>query len=141
MYEEKVDVFIDFLSKEANAAEEDIERMEYASMTMRFDMSTDHQQDKVIPCWNRSAQPGATYFMSNVIHYVHIICLHSCGHEAGFTRFSRNMVYTRSEEVNVTKTSDDIISTVADVLLGSKVPKYPPPPMFKSSCNKDGKVL
>lgn len=76
-YAEVEDAYNLFLRKGRSATALDMERVADAAMGLKFDMSTDFRQDKGIPFWNRSAQPGATYFMSNVTHYVHILCLHS----------------------------------------------------------------
>lgn len=64
-----------------------------------FEVYLDYQQDKSVPSWNRSPQPGPTYFMSGETHYVHIFCAESCGEAAGPSRFSRNLVYSLSERV------------------------------------------
>lgn len=78
--------------------------------------------------------------MSNVTHYVHILCRHSCGAASVPTRFSRNLVYTRSEEVNGAKTPDDTLNTVADCLLGSTDTLFEQPEMFRTGYNKYEKV-
>eukprot|EP00170_Pyropia_yezoensis_P005454 contig_22133_g5468 len=44
-----------------------------------FEVSSDYQEDKSVPSWNQSPQPGPTYFMSGETHYIHIFCLESCG--------------------------------------------------------------
>ena len=71
-----------------------------------FDVSSDYQQDKVVPSWNESPQPGPTYFMSGETHYVHIFCAESCGYPTGPPRFSRSLIYSRSERVGGSKSSD-----------------------------------
>lgn len=123
-----------------SVTEADIEKMADAAMNLRFDMRTDYQQDKVIPCWNRSAHPGDTFFMSNETHFLHILCMHFCGHESGVTRFSRNIIYSRSEEVCGAKTSGDTLSTITDALLGAREPKLTQPPFSRTGYNKDRKI-
>lgn len=81
-------------------------------------LSSDYQKDEAVSTWNLSPQPGPTYFMSSVTHYMHIFCDESCGETTGPTRFSRNAVYTRSETVERAKSSDDTLSTLCDMLLG-----------------------
>ncbi|OSX75738.1 hypothetical protein BU14_0223s0011 [Porphyra umbilicalis] len=97
-----------------------------------FDLSSDYQQDKSVPVWNQSSQPGPTYFMSGHTHYVHIFCAESCGSANGRTRFSRNNVYTRSEMVGGAKSSDDTLSTLCDLLLGSLNNGVDDPPVYRT---------
>lgn len=106
----------------------------------RFDVSTDFQKDKGMPCWNRSSQPGATYFMSNLTLYVLIHCLYSCGHEVGMSRFSINLEYARSEEGSDAKTSNDTLRTLENALLGSKDPTFSQHLMFRTGYDKDDKI-
>lgn len=111
-----------------------------ASLTM-FDLSSDYQQDKSLPAWNRSPQPGPTYYCSGMTHYVHIFCAESLGRSWGSTRLSRNVVYTRSEAVAGAKVSDDTLSTLGDVLLGYKYPICSQPPLYRTGYDKEGQVL
>jgi len=97
-----------------------------------FDVSCDYQQDKQMPAWNRSPQPGPTYFMSGETHYVHIFCVESCGVSSGSDRLSRNIVYTRSERDGGSKSSDDTLSTLCDMLRGGVTVGVGDPPVFRS---------
>lgn len=106
-----------------------------------LDLSSDYQQDKSIPAWNQSPQPGPTYYCSGTTHYVHIFCVESLGRGSGPTRFSRNVVFTRSEAVAGAKVSDDTLSTLGDVLLGYRHPYCTQPPLFRSGYDKDGRLL
>lgn len=56
-----------------------IEKLVDNASAHEFDISSDYQQDKSILSWNSSPRPGATYFMSAITHYVHIIVLDSLG--------------------------------------------------------------
>lgn len=103
-----------------------------------FDISSDYQQDKSVPSWNRSPQPGPTYFMSGETHYVHIFCAESCGGTTGPSRFSRNLVYSRSERVGGSKSSDDTLSTLADMLLGRVNLGDGVPPLFRTGFGPEG---
>lgn len=103
-----------------------------------FEVSSDYQQDKAVPSWNQSPQPGPTYFMSGETHYVHIFCAESCGETTGQTRYSRNLVYTRSERVGGSKSSDDTLSTLSDMLLGGLSIGSADPPIFRSGFGVDG---
>ncbi|OSX75235.1 hypothetical protein BU14_0245s0017 [Porphyra umbilicalis] len=102
-----------------------------------FDVSSDYQQDKSVPVWNESPQPGPTYFMSGHTHYVHIFCAESCGSANGRPRFSRNNVYTRSEMVGGAKSSDDTMSTLCDLLLGSTTIGVDDPPVYRTGCGPE----
>lgn len=103
-----------------------------------FEVSSDYQQDKSVPAWNLSPQPGPTYFMSGVTHYVHIFCVESCGETTGPSRFSRNVVYSRSERVGGAKSSDDTLSTLSDMLLGGECIGVGDPPVYRSGFGPDG---
>lgn len=138
-YEAQERIFRDFVTLNDDSPEK-IAEVADALASGRHDLCSDSQQDKGIPAWNRSAQPGATYFMSNETHYVHIIFLSACSDDAGPTRFSRNIVYTRSEEANGAKTSNDTLSTLADSLLGAKGPRFHQPPLFRTGYDRDGKI-
>lgn len=72
--------------------------------------------------------------MSCETNYVHIFCDESCGEATGPTRFSRNVVYTRSETVGGAKSSDDILSTLCDLLLGGARIGTDDPPVYRSGC-------
>ena len=101
-------------------------------------VSSDHQQDKLVPSWNESPQPGPTYFMSGEAHYVHIFCAESCGYPTVPPHFSRNLVYCRSERVGGSKSSVDTLSTLADVLLGGPAIGTEVPPLYRSGYGPEG---
>lgn len=129
-----------FMELGQSATTADIEAMADAACSLRFDVISDYQQDKHIPAWNLSPQPGPTYFMSAGTHFVHIICFDSCGEASGSHRHSRNLVYTRSEEVSGSNMSDDTLSTLGDALLGSPGPNYPHSYLVRSGYDVDGKI-
>lgn len=85
-----------------------------------FAFSSDYQQDKAVPYWGHSPQPGPTYFMSHLTYYVHIICAESLGHADGPSLFGRNRVYTRAQTVGGSKDGNDTLSTIFDFLLDNK---------------------
>lgn len=62
-------------------------------------MSSDYHQDKKMPIWNLTPQPGLTYYMRGITQYFHIFCLESCGQPKRPTRRSRNLLYIRDERV------------------------------------------
>lgn len=105
------------------------------------DISSDYQQNKSIPAWNKSPQPGPTYYLSGLKHYVHIICCERFCHSTGPIRFSRNLVYTRSEQVGGAKVSDDKLPTVSNALTGYKTPAFPQPILFRIGYDINGKVI
>lgn len=105
-----------------------------------FDVSSDYQQDNAVPSWNRSPKPGPTYFMSGETRYVHMFCAERCGQTTGPTRFSRNLVYSQSERVGGSKSSDDTLSTLADMLLGGVQLGGGCPPLFRTGYGPDGPV-
>lgn len=140
LYEAVSDQFTEFMQLGEAATDADIARMAASAASLRFEISSDYQQDKAIPAWNLSPQPGPTYFMSSITHYVHIICMDSCGKAFGSSTHSRNVVYARSEETAGHKTCDDTLSTVADALLGSCAPNFPQPRLFRSGYDADGIV-
>ena len=84
---------------------------------LQFQMSTDYQQDKFMPYWGSSPQPGPTYFMSHLTLYVHIICAESLGEASGPSRFGRNRIYTREQTEGGSKDGNDTLSTIFDFLL------------------------
>lgn len=103
-----------------------------------LDVSSDYQQDTQLPSWHESPQPGPTYFMSGDTHYVHIFCVESCGEASGDSRLSRNVVYTRSERDGGSKSSDDTLSTLCDMLRGGLTPGVGDPPVYLSGfCAED----
>eukprot|EP00171_Calliarthron_tuberculosum_P004486 IDg4486t1 len=110
------------------------------SSSLWLDVSTDYQQDKAVPSWKESAQPGPTYYLSGVTNYIHIIVIESCGMSTGPTRFSRNLVYIRDERFAGSKTSDDTLSTIADALLSRSSPSAKQPSKFRSGYNAGGKI-
>ncbi|KAJ1638114.1 hypothetical protein T492DRAFT_946696 [Pavlovales sp. CCMP2436] len=85
-----------------------------------FAFSSDYQQDKAVPYWGYSPQPGPTYFMSHLTFYVHIICAESLGQADGPLLFGRNRVYTRAQTVCGSKDGNDTLSTIFDFLLDNK---------------------
>jgi len=97
-----------------------------------FDMSSDYQQDKSMPAWNQSPQPGPTYFMSGHTQNVHIFRAESCGTPSGPSRFFRNIVFMRSETIGGAKSSDDTLSTLCNVLLGSLDIGIDDPPVYRT---------
>ncbi|KAJ1616684.1 hypothetical protein T492DRAFT_894991 [Pavlovales sp. CCMP2436] len=80
----------------------------------------DYQQDKAVPYWGYSPQPGPTYFMSHLTFYVHIICAESLGQADRPSLFGRNRVYTRAQTVGGSKDGNDTLSTIFDFLLDIK---------------------
>lgn len=107
----------------------------------RFQMSSDFQQDKNLPSRNQSAQPGATYCLSGVTQYVHIVCTESKGKRYSNTKLSRNHVFIRDEGVAGAKTCDGTLSTVAEVLFGRRAPAVPQPSRYRYSYDENGKIL
>jgi len=51
-----------------------LEALVCAASDDRIGVSSDYQQDKSVPVWNQSPQPGPTYFMLVHTHYVNIFC-------------------------------------------------------------------
>lgn len=111
-----------------------------SAMCLWVDISSDYQQDKTVPMWHKSPQPGPTYYMSGTTFYVHIICAESFGLSTGPTKYDRNRVYTRSEEVCGAKVCDDTLSTFCDVLLGYEKPKCNQPSLYRTGYDKDGEL-
>ena len=105
-----------------------------------FEICSDYQQNKSVPCWNASPQPGPTYYMSGLTHYVHILCMDSCGKPSGPSKFSRNIVYTRNEIVGGSKDADDTLSTLTDALLGYEKTICPQPSVFRSGYDHNGRI-
>jgi len=70
--------------------------------------------------------------LSGETHYVHIMCMESCGVTTGASRFSRNLVHTRSECVGGARRSDDALSTVSDALLGGATIGSPSPSSYRT---------
>lgn len=105
--------------------------METAAFSLGFDVRSDLQDGKHILGWNASPQTGPAYVLYVATHCVHIICIDSRGEESGAHRRSRNQVYVRSENVAGAKTSDDVLSTLADALVGNQGPSYPQPLLYR----------
>lgn len=107
-----------------------------------FNVSSDYQMDKHVPQWNCSPQPSPTYFMSKRTLFVHIFSVESLGETTGDTRFQRNRVYVREERVGGSKTSDDTISTLFELLFGRKTPITPQPKLLRTGFRfADGKIV
>ena len=103
-----------------------------------FILGTDYQEEKLLPHWGKSPQPGPTYFMSKRNVHVHILDAPSCGECSGPSRFGRRIVYSRLEEIGGSKDSNDTISTVYDYLLSPHAPTCEQPVMFRTGYNADG---
>lgn len=97
-----------------------------------FQIPSDYRQDKSLPSCNMTAQPGATYYMSSITHYVHIYCLESCGRRKGSSKLSRNLVFVRDERVAGAKTCKDTLSTMAEDLYDRKHTSVPLPPRYRT---------
>lgn len=106
-----------------------------------FELATDYQQDKLTPSWNKSPQPGPTYFFPKKTNYVHILCSPSLGDTTGDSRFSRNHVYIREDTAGGSKNSNDTTSTVFDLLLGARNPSCRTPQLYRRGHNKHGVIL
>lgn len=148
LYEAMVNMFDDVMSTIVSAEQQQPATRHSAAENLIeeasrgwFDVSSDYQQDKSVPLWNKSPQPGRTYFLSGSTHYVHIFCAESCGTSSGPSRFSRNVVYTRSQRVCGSKSSDDTLSTLSDMLLGSVSIGGDLPPVYPTGSGPDGGVL
>eukprot|EP00173_Palmaria_palmata_P005360 Plantae.Rhodophyta-Palmaria_palmata.ctg9365.p2 GENE.Plantae.Rhodophyta-Palmaria_palmata.ctg9365~~Plantae.Rhodophyta-Palmaria_palmata.ctg9365.p2 ORF type:complete len:193 (-),score=33.96 Plantae.Rhodophyta-Palmaria_palmata.ctg9365:81-659(-) len=91
----------------------------FASLAKSFEknISTDYQIDKHVPLWNRSPQPGPTYFMSKKTLFVHIVTVESFGETNGPSGIQRNHVYVREERIGGSKTFDDTVGTFFDCCL------------------------
>lgn len=76
--------------------------------------------------------------MSGETHYVRICCAESCGEAAGPFQFSRTLVYTRSERIDGSKSSDDTLSTLSDMLLGELTIASQDPPLYRHGLGPDG---
>lgn len=117
------------------SAEEDLIRL--ASKEW-FETSSDYQQDKSGPLWIHSPQPVPTNFMSGETHYVHMFFAEVCGEAAGPSRFSRILVYTRSKRIGGSKSSDDTLPTLSDMLLGGVNIVSEVPPFYRRGFGSDG---
>lgn len=106
-----------------------------------FDVSIDYQQDNLVTSLRQSPQPGPTYYLSGVSNFVHRMCMESCGKAQGPSRFSRNLVYIRDERVAVSKTSDDMLSTIAHALLGRSKSSAIQPSPYSTGYDKDGLIV
>ena len=109
-----------------------------------FVMEHDYQENKNIPSWNASPQPGPVYFMSSRVFYVHVIVSPSLGLSQGESKYGRNVVYTRDEiittrKVKVGKYSDDTLSTVFHFFSGSPTTGYEPS-IFRTGYDINGKI-
>jgi len=109
-----------------------------------FVMEHDYQQDKHVPSWNQSPQPGPTNFMSHDTIYVHIILSQSLGLSDGPTRFGRNYMYTRHQclgdgQNSLNKDSDDTASTILHFLSGNPETGHNPP-QFRPGYDEDGPI-
>jgi outer membrane murein-binding lipoprotein Lpp len=70
-----------------------------AAKGFSFCLSTDYQTANPIPTWDRSPQPGPTYFIFEAYKLRPHTCAESCGASTGPSRFARNQVYIRSESI------------------------------------------
>ena len=128
------------LHKQSDPSDETIDAFIDLACKFVFQMSSDYQQDKSIPSWNMSPQPGATYYLSALTQYVHIICLESCGKRNDSSKKSRNLVFVRDERVAGAKTCDDTLSTMAEALYGRKRPASSQPPRYRTGYGPNGKL-
>lgn len=135
IYRELSERFQELCNKKVNASDPRWVQFTRDASSSWLDVSSDYQQDKAVPAWNRSPQPGPTYYLSGMTNYVHIFVLHSCGEAARSdnddTRLSRNIVYIREESVAGSKGSDDTLSTLSDCLVGSQYPASLQPEVYR----------
>ena len=106
----------------------------------RLGMSSDYQQDKMLPCWNSSPQPGPTYFFSKLTEYCHLIYAESLGDSLGPSKFGRNRAYIRKELIGGAKDSNDTISTIFDLLFSLAQPVCKQPPLYRTGYDEHGPV-
>ena len=87
-----------------------------------FQLGSDYQEEKLIPHWGRSPQPGPTFFLSKRNIHVHILDAPSCGEQKGPTACSKRIIYSRTETDGGSKDSNDTLSTVFDYLYSPAEP-------------------
>ena len=112
-------------------------RFQEQCAAFRFNIAADYQQDKSIPNWGKSDQPGPTYFMSKETYYLHLIVSFANGISEGETRFGRNLVYIRSQQCAGSKDCNDTVWTLLDFLAGG-MRSRPDPPLFRTGFCADG---
>ena len=108
--------------------------------SLRFIMASDYQEEKLIPSWKKSPQPGATFFMSKMNIHVHIFDVPSCGVNKDTSKFGKRVIYNRLETVGGSKDSNDTVSTMMDFLFSPPTPTCQQPPMFRTGYNQDGAI-
>lgn len=131
----------DALHRSMDPTEEEIEGFIDKASEFVFQMSCDFQQDKLIPSWNQSPQPGPTYYMSGITQYVLIFCMESCGLSTGPSKLSRNLAFVRDERVAGPKTCDDTLSAAVEALFGRRAPAQPAPPRYRTGYDAGGRIL
>lgn len=102
--------------------------------------SRDWQQDQHAPQWNFSPQPSPTYFFSKRCFFVHIFTMESFGETTGPSKFARNIVFARERSVGGSKTSDDTICTLFELLLSRNACVTPQPLVFRPGYDGNGKI-
>lgn len=119
----------------------DIEKFADSASKLWVYLSSEYQQDKSIPTWNRFPQLGPTYYPSGLTHYIHIIFFEIFGRSTGTIRFSRNVVYTRNEEIGGAKVGDDNFSAVSNELLDYSHPLCNQLRMYRSGYDQHGPII
>ena len=58
------------LSRELNPSQDTVTKLTVAKQTLMLVLSADFQQSKLIPHWDKTEQPGTTYYLQKVSHEI-----------------------------------------------------------------------
>ena len=101
-------------------------------------IASDYQEEKLIPSWKKSPQPGPTFFLSKRNIHVHIIDAPSLGVNSTESRLAKRVIYNRLETVGGSKDSNDTVSTIFDFLFSPVEPTCAQPALYRTGYGPDG---
>ena len=122
--------------------EEEIRRLtdQLQEVGLIFRLASDYQEEKLLPHWGKSPQPGATFFMSKRNVHVHIMDVPSCGERYGASVFGRRVIYNRLETEGGSKDSNDTVCTVLDYLFSPANPTCQQPTLYRTGYDDLGPI-
>ena len=139
-YCQLVDLFSDWLSLFASGGDADPIERELTQLANQyvFQLGSDYQEEKLVPHWGCSPQPGPTFFMSKRNIHVHILDAPSCGEFKGPTALGKRVIYNRLETDGGSKDANGTLSTVFDYLYSLVEPTCQQPAICRSGYDRCG---
>ena len=101
-------------------------------------LASDYQEEKLMPSWKASPQPGPTFFFSKRNCHVHILDAPGRGENSSASAIHKRVIYNRMETDGGHKDSNDTVSTVFDYLFSPTRPTCQQPALYRTGYGPDG---